>query len=159
MALMLEHVALFFHLAAFAVYTGAGLAQQRIIAASSAEELTADVRGAYEQLAETIVSRIELPAIFLAGFSGILFLVDDAGYLKQAVWFHPKMLCVLGLAVLSHLEMFNTRHIVRARLSGKPEAAIAARKQRHAIYGGLGALLLVVILVLVAFVRTAGSST
>jgi uncharacterized membrane protein len=152
---MLQHTALFFHLAAFALYTGAAIAQQRLIAASAADGLAAEVRKAYEEFAEGIVSRVELPSIFLAGFSGILFLVDDAGFLKQAAWFHPKMLCVLLLAVLSHLEMFNTRRIVRARFAGKPEAEILARKKRHAVYGWVGAFLLVVVLVLVAFVRTA----
>lgn len=152
---MLEHTALFFHLIAFATYAGATFTQQRILAMSVAEGLATEVRDAYEQLAETIVSWVELPAIFLAGFSGILFLVDDAGYLKQAAWFHPKMLCVILLAVISHLEMFNTRRIVRARLAGQPEAGILQRKKRHAIYGGISALLLLVVLVLVAFVRTA----
>lgn len=150
---MLEHVALFFHLAAFAAYAGAGATQQAVLASSGTLGLSTDVRDAYERLAERIVTRVELPAIFVAAVSGILFLVDDAGYLKQAAWFHPKMTCVLLLAVLTHLEMFNTRRIVRARLAGKPEAELTRRKRRHAIYGGLGACLLLAVLVLVTFVR------
>ena len=152
---MLQHVALFFHLVAFAAYVGAGFAQQRLMAMSAATGLAAEVRNAYEQLAARILTRLELPAIFGSMLSGALFLVHDTGYLHQPTWFHPKMLCVVLLAVLSHLEMFNALRLVRARAAGGAEADLAKRKQRHAVFGGIGALLVLVLLVLVAFVRTA----
>ena len=152
---MLAHVALFLHLIAFAAYAGAAFAQQRFVAMSAAEGLAAPVRDAYERLAASIVTMLELPAIFLSVLSGALFLAHDAGYLHQPSWFHPKMACVLVLLVLSHLEMFNARRIVRARAAGGADADIAARKRRHAIFGGIGALLVIVILALVSFVRTA----
>lgn len=152
---MLAHVALFLHLLGFAGYVGAGFAQQRLVAISAAEGLAPAVRDAYERLAASIVTKIELPAIFLAVFSGVLFVINFPGYLHQPAWFHPKMTCVLVLLVLSHLEMFNARRIVRAREAGGADADIAKRKKRHAIFGGIGALLVLVILVLVSFVRNA----
>lgn len=152
---MLAHVALFLHLIAFAAYVGAGFAQQRFVAMSAADGLAAPVRDAYERLAASIVTMIELPAIMLAVASGVLFLVNNMAYLHQPAWFHPKMLCVFLLLVLSHLEMFNARRIVRMRHADGAEADIAKRKKRHAIFGGLGSVLVVVILVLVSFVRHA----
>ena len=152
---MLQHTALFLHLISFAGYAGAGFAQQRLVAMSAADGIASPVRDAYERLAATIVTKIELPAIFLSLFSGILFLVYEPAYLKQAAWFHPKMTCVLLLLILSHLEMFNARRIVRARVAGGADADIAKRKKRHGIFGMAGGVLVVIILVLVSFVRTA----
>ena len=70
-------------------------------------------------------------------------------------WLHGKLTCVLLLAVLSHLEMFNARKIVKAREANAAgaEDEIARRKSRHASLGAVGSLLVVVLLVLVTFVR------
>lgn len=152
---MLQHTALFLHLLSFAGYVGAGFAQQRFVAMSAADGLATPVRDAYERLAAAIVTKIELPAIFLALLSGIMFLVYEPAYLKQGAWFHPKMTCVVVLLILSHLEMFNARRIVRARETGGADADIAKRKKRHGIFGMVGGVLVAIILVLVSFVRTA----
>ncbi len=124
---------------------------------SAAPDLAPAVRDAYERLAATIVTRLELPAIFTSIASGILFLIHEPAYLRQAAWFHPKLTCVFLMLVLSHLEMFNARRIVRARESGAADADadIAARKRRHGIMGSVGAFLVAVVLILVCFVRTA----
>ncbi len=154
---MLEHTALLLHLVGFAAYVGAGFTQQRLVAMSAAPGLAPAVRDAWEKLAATVVTKFELPAIFLSIASGILFLVHEPAYLRQAAWFHPKLTCVLLMLVLSHLEMFNARRIVRARASGAADAEsdIAARKRRHGIMGSFGALLVAIVLILVCFVRTA----
>lgn len=152
---MLQHTALFLHLLGFAGYAGAGFAQQAFVAMSAADGLATPVRDAYERVAAAIVTKIELPALFLSLFSGILFLVYEPAYLRQAAWFHPKMTCVVVLLILSHLEMFNARRIVRARAAGGGDADIAKRKKRHRIFGMIGGVLVAIILVLVSFVRTA----
>jgi len=154
---MLENTALLLHLLGFATYIGAGFTQQRLIAMSAAPDLAPAVRDAWEKLAATILVKFELPAIFTSIASGILFLIHEPAYLRQAAWFHPKLTCVFVMLVLSHLEMFNARRIVRARESGAAdaEADIAARKRRHGIMGSVGALLVAVVLILVCFVRTA----
>ena len=67
-------------------------------------------------------------------------------------WLHAKLACVALLLVLSHLEMFNARKIVKARAARGDAAAdeIAARKKRHALFGLIGTLALVSVVVLVA---------
>jgi uncharacterized membrane protein len=145
---------LFIHLVAFAAYLGAGFGQLQMIKLSVRPGTTPETRDAYERLAASIITRIEVPAIFASIASGIVFITQSPLLMKQG-WLHGKLLCVLLLAVLSHLEMFNARKIVRARTAGGAgaDAEIAKRKARHAVLGGIGSLLVVVLLVLVTFVR------
>jgi uncharacterized membrane protein len=147
------------HLVAFAAYLGAGFGQLQMIKLSVRPGTTPETRDAYERLAATIITRIEVPAIFASIASGIVFITQNPLLMKQG-WLHGKLLCVLLLALLSHLEMFNARKIVRAREAGGAggggrlaDAEIAKRKARHAVFGGIGSLLVVVLLVLVTFVR------
>lgn len=150
----MRSAALLVHLVAFAAYLGAGFAQIRLLRASADVGLPAAVRDAYERLAATIVTKLELPSLVLSILSGVYFLVIFPGYMKQG-WLHGKLLCVLLLAVLSHLEMFNARGIVKARAAGREdmEASILARKRRHAVFGSLGTSIALVLLVLVTVVR------
>lgn len=145
---------LLIHLVAFAAYLGAGFAQLQMMKLSARAGASAEVRDSYERLAATIITKIELPAIFLSIGSGIVFIAQNPILMKQG-WLHGKLTCVLLLAVLSHLEMFNARKIVRAREAGSAgaDAEIAARKSRHGTFGTIGALILVALLVLVTFVR------
>lgn len=142
------------HLLSFATYLGSGFAQLQIMKLSEGAGIAPDVRDAYERLSATILAKIEVPAIFGSILSGIVFVTQSPLFLKQG-WLHGKLTCVLLLAVLSHLEMFNARKIVKARAAGAAGAAeeIAARKKRHATFGGIGALLVAVLLFLVTFVR------
>jgi hypothetical protein len=68
---------------------------------------------------------------------------------------HAKLAAVAVLLVLSHLEMFNARAIVRLRATGgtAAEAEIDARKKRHASMGLVGTACVVVVVVTVVFVR------
>lgn len=145
---------LLIHLLSFAAYLGAGFAQLQLMKLSARAGLAADVRDAYERLSATIITKIELPAIFGAMASGAVFITQTPALMKMG-WLHGKITCVLLLAVLSHLEMFNARRIVTARAKGDSgtDDAIAARKRRHGVFGTVGALLVVVVLVLVTFVR------
>lgn len=140
---------LFVHLVAFAAYLGAGFAQTQMLKRSRAlpPELATD----HEKLAASIVTKIELPAIMGSIASGIGFVVQNPAVMKLG-WLHAKLACVLLLAVLSHLEMFNARKIVKARAAGDT-SAIDARKKRHEAFGAVGSLLVVVLMVLVTFVR------
>jgi uncharacterized membrane protein len=145
---------LLIHLVAFAAYLGAGFGQLQILKLSARSGTATAVRDAYERLAASIITRIEVPAIFASIASGIVFITQSPALMKQG-WLHGKLLCVLLLAVLSHLEMFNARKIVRAREAGGAGAddEIAKRKARQGVLGGIGTLLVVVLLVLVTFVR------
>lgn len=149
---MVTAALLFIHLLAFAAYLGAGFGQQQLIKASARLGTAPEIRDAYERLAASVITRIEVPAIFVSIASGVVFITQNPALMKQG-WLHGKLLCVLLLAVLSHLEMFNARKIVRARAAAGAEAEITKRKARHAVFGGIGALLVVVLLVLVTFVR------
>lgn len=149
---VINNLLLFVHLVSFAAYLGAGFAQTQLMKKSRTAGLTPEVRADREGLAAVIVTKIELPAIFGSIASGIGFLVQNPSLLKGG-WLHGKLLCVLLLALLSHAEMFNARKIVKARAAGAKEEEIEARKTRHDRFGAIGALLVVVVLVLVTFVR------
>lgn len=142
------------HLVAFAAYLGAGFAQTQMMKLSARDGTAAALRDEYERLAAVILTKIELPAIFASIASGVVFITQNPALMKQG-WLHGKLTVVLLLAVLSHLEMFNARKIVRARASAAASAdeEIERRKRNHGAFGTIGALLVVVLLVLVTFVR------
>jgi len=155
---MLAAGLLLVHLVSFAAYLGAGFAQLQILKRS--RSAVAETRAHLEELAATIVTKIELPAIFGSILSGVGFIAQNGALMKMG-WLHGKLLCVLLLAVLSHLEMFNARAIVKAR-AARGDAAndeIDARKKKHELFGAAGSLLVVVLLILVTFVRLAGATT
>lgn len=151
---MIGKIALLLHLVGFAAYTGAGFAQLRLLRASVRDGLAAPVRDAYESLAATVVTRIELPAIMVSVASGIAFVALAPGWLEMG-WLRLKLVAVLALLVLSHLEMFNARAIVRARAEegDRAKAEIARRKKRHELFGAVGAASLVALVGLVVFGR------
>lgn len=151
---MLTAGLLLVHLVCFAAYLGAGFAQLQIMKLSTRDGVSVDVRNAYEKLSATIVTTIEVPAIVGSLLSGMVFVIQNGALMKQG-WLHGKLLCVLILLVLSHLEMFNARAIVRIREDGGKGAddEIKARKARHGLLGTIGTLALVALLFLVTFVR------
>ncbi len=150
----MRSLGLLVHLVSFAAYLGAGFAQLRMMNRSRNAGLPAVVREEYEKLAATVVTKIELPALIGAVLSGVWFLAIFPGYLKLG-WVHAKLACVLLLAVLSHLEMFNARGILRERAAAGEhmEVNVLARKKRHALFGALGTSIVLVLLVLVTFVK------
>jgi putative membrane protein len=149
---MLHKILILLHLVGFAGYIGAGFAQQQFVTRSARGGLAVAVRDEYERLAATIVTQIELPALFAQVATGVVLIVLAPLWLTQG-WLHGKLACVVVLLVLSHLEMFNARRIVKAR-SARGDAAnddIAARKKRHATFGLLGTVAVVILLALVAY--------
>jgi uncharacterized membrane protein len=148
---------LLLHLVAFAAYVGAGVAQLQFMKRSAAPGIDAAIRAEHERLAAGVVTKIELPAIMASIASGAGFIVIMP-YVTKFGWLQAKLACVGALLVLSHLEMFNARAIVKLRAAGgdAAEKEIAARKKRHELFGGLGSIAVVILMVLVTFVRFAG---
>jgi uncharacterized membrane protein len=148
---MPHKILILLHLAGFAAYVGAGFAQQNFVKMSTQTGLAAAVRDEYERLAARVLTRIEVPAIGLQVVTGVAFIALMPGWL-QVGWLHAKIACVVALLGLSHGEMFNARKIVAARAARGDAAGeeIAARKKRHAVYGTIGAALVVAVLSLVA---------
>lgn len=149
---MIHKVLIFLHLLGFAAYVGAGFAQQRFMSRSSRSGIEAKLRDEFERLAAVVVTSIELPALVVQVATGVAFVALNAAWLQQA-WLHAKLTCVVVLLVLSHLEMFNARTIVKRRAAqGEAAAAeIARRKSRHAVFGAAGAALVAALVALVAY--------
>jgi uncharacterized membrane protein len=145
---------LLLHLVGLAAYVGGGFAQQRFMRMSSKAGLASAVRDEYERLSAAIVTKIEVPGLFAQVVTGVGIIVLQPYLLKQH-WLHAKLTAVVVLLVLSHLEMFNARRLVRARAARGDAAAdeIAARKKRHAVMGGIGTVLVVAVLVLATVLR------
>ena len=95
-----------------------------------------------------------MPGTFAQVVTGIGLVVMDPMALRLG-WLHLKLTAVVALLVLSHLEMFNARRLVRARAAKGDAAAdeIAARKKRHALFGAIGTVLVVIVLLAVTVVR------
>jgi uncharacterized membrane protein len=149
---MLHKLLLLIHLVGFAAYLGAGFAQQKFMGRSAQSGVVAAVRDEYERLSATIITTIELPALLVQVATGVIFLVLTTAWLNQG-WLHGKLACVAALLVLSHLEMFNARKIVKARATQgeAASAVIARRKARHRMLGTLGTVAVVLVVGLVAF--------
>ncbi len=151
---MLSSGLLLIHLVSFAAYLGAGFAQLQLMKGSRANGIAPAVRDDREALSAAVVTKIELPAIIGSIVSGAGFIAQNPALMKMG-WLHGKLLCVLLLVVLSHAEMFNARAIVKARAARGDAATtdIDARKKRHDLYGTVGSLIVVALLILVTFVR------
>ncbi len=158
---VLHAATLLVHLVSFAAYIGAGFAQQRLMKLAAASGTLPSVRDSFERLAATVLTRIELPAVYGSIVSGIVFVTQSPALMKQG-WLHGKLTCVLLLAALSHLEMFNARAIVKLRAGAdgaEVDVEIAARMKSHALLGAIGTTLVVILLAFVTFVRLGAFAT
>ena len=153
---MLVTILLLLHLVGFAAFLGGAFAQQQFMKMSAKEGLAPAVRDEYERLAAAIVTKAEVPGLFAQVLTGVVLVVVQPTYLQQH-WLHAKLTAVVLLLVLSHVEMFNARRLVRARAARGDAAAgeIAARKKRHALLGAVGTVLVVAVLLLVTVLRGA----
>jgi uncharacterized membrane protein len=147
-------VLLLLHLFGLAAYLGGGAAQQLFMRMSGRAGLSPVLRDEYERLSASLVTRVELPALFAQVVTGVAFIVAEPALLQQH-WLHGKLTAVLVLLVLAHLEMFNARKLVKARAARGDAAAdeIAARKSRHALLGGAGAVLVLAVMLLATVLR------
>jgi uncharacterized membrane protein len=147
----LYSLSLFLHLVGFAAYAGAAAASARFVRASRAPGMAGAVRDAFENTAAVLTTRVQLPAIFISVISGVSLLMQKQGLLSNP-GMHMKLTVVAILLVLAHLEMFNTRRIVKARARGGDAAAeIDARKRRHGVMEFIDVAGIGVVLLLVAF--------
>jgi uncharacterized membrane protein len=151
---MLDKIAHLIHALGFAAFLGGAFAQQQFMKASASGSILPPVRDAYERLSAQIVTKVELPALIAQVFSGVLFVMNMPGYMKMG-WLHGKLLGVVVLLVLAHVEMFNARAIARLRQRhGESGAAeIGKRKQRHLQLGMVGTVVVVAVIGLVYFAR------
>ena len=145
---------LLFHLVGLAVFLGGAFAQQQFMKMSAKAGLATAVRDEYERLSAAIVTKVEVPGLFAQVFTGVAIVLLQP-YLLQQHWLHAKLTAVVLLLVLSHLEMFNARKLVKARAARGDAAAdeIAARKKRHALMGAAGMVLVAAVLVLATVLR------
>jgi uncharacterized membrane protein len=153
---MALQILLLLHLVGFAAFLGGAFAQQQLMNMSSRPGLAAAVRDEYERLSAAIVTKVEVPALFVQVATGVVIIVMQPFFLKEH-WLHAKLTAVVILLVLSHLEMFNARKLVKARAARGDAAAdeIAARKKRHRTMGAVGTVLVAAILLLVTVLRGA----
>jgi uncharacterized membrane protein len=149
---MLDKIAHLIHLLGFAAFLGGAVAQQQFMRTSAGASVLPPVRDAYERLSAEIVTKVELPSLIAQLFSGVLFVMQVPGYMRMG-WLHAKLLAVLVLLVLAHVEMFNARAIARLRQRHGDSAAaeIGKRKQRHFQLGLIGAVAVVAVVLLVTF--------
>lgn len=145
---------LLLHLVGLAVFLGGAFAQQRFMKMSAKAGLTTALRDEYERLSAAIVTKVEVPGLFAQVFTGLGIILLQP-YLLQQHWLHAKLTAVVLLLVLSHLEMFNARRLVRARAERGDASAdeIAGRKKRHAMMGAIGTVLVVAVMVLATVLR------
>jgi uncharacterized membrane protein len=151
---MLDKIAHLIHLLGFAAFLGAAIAQQQFMKASANAAILPAVRDAYERLSAQIVTKVELPALIAQVLSGVLFVLQIPGYMKMG-WLHGKLLAVVVLLVLAHLEMFNARAIakLRQRHGDSVAAEIGKRKKRHFQLGMIGTVAVIAVIGLVSFGR------
>jgi putative membrane protein len=140
------------HLVGFAAYLGGAYAQLEFLKRSSRTGLAAAVRDEYERLCATTITKVELPALVAQIASGVVNLVLTPAWLKMG-WMHGKLAVVGVLLVLSHIEMFNARAIVKLRASkgDGAKSEIESRKARHQRFGSVGTLLVMALVLLVGY--------
>jgi hypothetical protein len=140
------------HLVGFAAFLGGAYAQLEFLKRSAKSGISAAVRDEYERLCATTITKVELPALFAQVASGVVNLIMTPAWLKMP-WMHGKLTVVGLLLILSHLEMFNARKIVklRAAMGDKAKVEIETRKQRHQRFGSVGTLLVMALVLLVGY--------
>lgn len=153
---MLLWLLLLVHLLGFAAFVGGALVQQQFVRISARAGLAAAVRDEYERLAATFATKVELMGLFVQVLSGVVWLVAMPTFLQQH-WLHAKLTAVLVLLVLAHLEMIDTRKVVKARQAGGAGAEddIARRKKRLGTVAIAVDVLIAAVLLLATVLRTA----
>ena len=126
------------HFIGFAMAAGGSFAAFRAHAAARRE--SAPEKAGWEGAAAEIVTKVELPGLFLALFAGIALVAMNPAQLSPAKsgagpWLHLKLTLVLVLLVVSHLRMFRSRKLARERSQGVAEVdcdALLGRAQKLA---------------------------
>jgi uncharacterized membrane protein len=117
----------YLHFIGFALALGGSFAALRVAAAARLH--SASEKTGFEGAAAEIITKVELPGLFLALFGGIGLVAANPAVLdptRGGSWLHIKLALVLGLLVVSHLRMFRARRLVRERAQGASEADVDA---------------------------------
>lgn len=111
-------------------------------------------RSGLERAVGDLVSKVEIPGIFVAILGGILLVVArpevfDPERSGAGPWLHIKLVFVMGALVVAHLRMFNAKRLVRERAGGASTAALDAMvgKGKRLDWVGVGVYLLLLFLV------------
>jgi uncharacterized membrane protein len=150
----LHSVLILLHLLGFAAFLGGAFAQQEFMKMSTKAGVAAAVRDEYERLAAAICTKAEVPGMFVQLVTGVVMVIQQPTFMKEH-WLHGKLAAVALLLVLSHLEMFNARRLVKARAERGDAAKdeIDARKKKHAAMGLVGTVLVVALVLFVTVLR------
>ena len=113
------------HFWGFAMAVGGAMGALRAHQASRGH--TAESKKGIEEVAAALITKVELPGLFIALFGGILAIANNPMVMKPAAsgagpWLHIKLVLVLAVLVIAHLKMFRARRLVRERASGASEA-------------------------------------
>jgi uncharacterized membrane protein len=140
------------HLVGFAAYIGGAYAQLEFLKRSAKTGVVAAVRDEYERLCALTIRNVELPGILTQIVSGAVTLYLTPAWLKMG-WMHGKLTIVGILLILSHIETFNARAIVKLReeKGDAAKAEIEKRKARHQRFGSFGTILVMALVLLVGF--------
>lgn len=144
----------FVHYLGFSLAIGAAVAGG--IALRRARRAPVLERVGLEDAAATIVTRAELPGLFVAVFGGILataanprlLRVDESGV---GPWLHIKLVMVMALLVVCHLKMFSARRLVRQRSHAASEADCEVLARRTRRLDALGLALAFAIMLVATF--------
>lgn len=137
-----------FHFIGIVAWMGSMVA---VISLLGASRLVPEVRPTLGGLARKLYLSVQAPGMLIVLATGVIQIVmlvgQDSEYFRTSRWLHNKIMLVLGLMVIDHLLMH------RARKASKPEGDEKAElptAKALKVLGGIGAALLVGVMVLVA---------
>jgi hypothetical protein len=142
------------HYFGFAVAVGASAAAARTMGAARTH--SASEKAGFEGAAAEIVTKVELPGLFIALFGGIILIISNPDVMNPeksgaGPWLSIKLLFVFALLVVSHLRMFGQRRLVRARAGGESEADLDARHAKIRRLAALDLLMAAVVIFIATF--------
>jgi len=141
------------HYFGFAMAIGGGIAALK--AHKTSRTQNAEQNSVTESIAADIVTKLELPGLFIAIFGGILLIVENPAVMDASKiggpWLHIKLTLVLILLVLVHLKMFRSRKVVRERSGGATESDCNALTDKAVMFGKIGQALYGLIFILATF--------
>lgn len=143
------------HYFGFAMAIGGGIAALKSHKTSRSQ--TADQKSVTESIAASIVTKVELPGLFIAIFGGILLIMADPSCLDpndikgHGPWLHIKLTLVFVLLILVHLKMFRSLKVVRERAAGANESECNAIADKAILFGKITQALYGIVFIVATF--------
>ena len=137
-----EAVGHLFHYFGFSMAIGGSIAALK--SHKKARTLESDQKLATESVAADIVTKVELPGLFIALLGGVLLVIHNPLVFKASSedplagpgpWLHIKLTLILALFVIAHLKMFRSRKAVRERAAGATESECNALSNKAISFG------------------------